>query len=178
MALPEPNARTGQSRDHGGQALLGSQASARQSLTARRSRAADRSGERHGRSIGVRVRPHRAPCGASLPVGRSVFESGRPETGVYPLTIRMLDEPGHWALTLRGHHQRGERQLGAHMIAHRPADDLARGKVEDRGEIEPSLSSGEWSRKRERFLSPNRTCAFQRIRLSIQPWLRAIATSR
>src|ERR1700729_4474644 len=55
----------------------------------------------------------------------------------------MLDEPGHGALTLRGHHQRGERQLGAHMIAHCPADDLARGKVEDRGEIEPSLSSGD-----------------------------------
>src|ERR1700677_1451031 len=53
----------------------------------------------------------------------------------------MLDEPGHWALTLRGHHQRGERQLGAHMIAHRPADDFARGKVEDRGEIEPSHPS-------------------------------------
>ena len=34
MALPGPNARTGQSRDHG-QALLGSQASARQSHTAR-----------------------------------------------------------------------------------------------------------------------------------------------
>ena len=86
MASPGPNARTGQSRDHGGQALLGSQASARQSLTARRSRAVDRSRERHGWSIGVRVRPHRAPCGASLPVGRSVFESGCPETGVYPLT--------------------------------------------------------------------------------------------
>ena len=82
-----PNARTGQSRDHEGQALLGSQASARQSLTARRSRAVDRSRERHGWSIGVRVRPHRAPHGASLPVGRSVFESGRPETGGYPLTV-------------------------------------------------------------------------------------------
>src|SRR5271165_7247958 len=92
-----PNARTGQSRDHEGQALLGSQASARQSLTARRSRAVDRSRERHGWSIGVRVRPHRAPHGASLPVGRSVFESGRPETGVYPLTIGIenprLSEP-------------------------------------------------------------------------------------
>ena len=42
-----------------GQALLGSQASARQNLTARRSRAADRSKERHGWSIGVWVRPHR-----------------------------------------------------------------------------------------------------------------------
>ena len=42
------------------QALLGSHASARQNLTARRSRVADRSGERHGsRSIGVRVRPLR-----------------------------------------------------------------------------------------------------------------------
>src|SRR5271165_1340369 len=87
MASPGPNARTGQSRDHEGQALLGSQASARQSLTARRSRAVDRSRERHGWSIGVRVRPHRAPRGASLPVGRSVFESGRPETGGYPLTV-------------------------------------------------------------------------------------------
>ena len=84
MASPGPNARTGQSRDHGGQALLGSQASARQSLTARRSRAVDRSRERHGWSIGVRVRPHRAPCGASLPVGRSVFEF-RP--------------PGNWRLS-------------------------------------------------------------------------------
>ena len=79
-----PNARTGQSRDHEGQALLGSQASARQSLTARRSRAVDRSRERHGWSIGVRVRPHRAPHGASLPVGRSVFEF-RP--------------PGNWRLS-------------------------------------------------------------------------------
>src|ERR1700723_2792011 len=85
-----PNARTGQSRDHEGQALLGSQASARQSLTARGSRAVDRSRERHGWSIGVRVRPHRAPHGASLPVGRSVLESGRPETGVYPLTDGLI----------------------------------------------------------------------------------------
>ena len=85
-----PNARTGQSRDHEGQGPSpGSQlqTSARQSLTARRSRAVDRSRERHGWSIGVRVRPHRAPHGASLPVGRSVFESGRPETGGYPLTV-------------------------------------------------------------------------------------------
>src|SRR3954471_22014586 len=42
-----------------GQALLGSQASARQNLTAGRSRAADGSRERHGWSIGVRVRPQR-----------------------------------------------------------------------------------------------------------------------
>src|SRR5271156_3141387 len=77
MASPGPNAWTGQARDHEGQALLGSQASARQSLTARRSRAADRSGERHGRSIRMRVRPHRAPRGASLS-GRSIAIRVRP----------------------------------------------------------------------------------------------------
>src|SRR3984885_3253661 len=87
-----PNARTGQARDQEGQALLGPQAAARQSLTARRSRAVHRSRERHGWSIGVRVRPHRAPHGASLPVGRSVFESGRPEAGRYPLTVRVMQQ--------------------------------------------------------------------------------------
>src|ERR1700723_1311655 len=85
------NARTGQSRDHGGQALLGSQASARQSLTARRFRAVARSREKPTWSIRRRVRPHRAPHDASLPVGRSVLESGRPETGGYPLTVRMKE---------------------------------------------------------------------------------------
>src|SRR5271169_1455192 len=83
-AWPGPNAWTGQSRDHEGQALLGSQASARQSPTARRSRAADRSGERHGRSIGMRVRPHRAPCGSSL-TGGSIAVRVRP--------------PGNWLLS-------------------------------------------------------------------------------
>jgi hypothetical protein len=79
-----PDAWTGQSRDHEGQALLGSQASARQSLTARRSRAADRSGERHGWSIGVRVRPHRAPRGASLAGGS--------------IAVRVRS-PGNWPLS-------------------------------------------------------------------------------
>jgi hypothetical protein len=83
-ASPGPNAWTGQSRDHEGQALLGSQASARQNPTARRSWAADRSGERHGRSIGMRVRPHRAPCGASL-AGGSIAVRVRP--------------PGNWRLS-------------------------------------------------------------------------------
>ena len=84
MASPGPNAWTGQSRDHEGQALLGSQASARQSLTARRFRAVDRSGERHGRSIRVRVRPHRTPCGASL--ARQVHRSE-------------VRPPGNWRLS-------------------------------------------------------------------------------
>jgi len=36
-------------------------------------------------SIWVWVRPHRAPHGASLPNGPSLWESDRPGTGDYPL---------------------------------------------------------------------------------------------
>src|ERR1700722_17400309 len=78
MASPGPNAWTGQSRDHEGQALLGSHESARQSLTARRSRAVDRSGERHGWLISVWVRPHRAPRGASLTGWSIAMRAGPP----------------------------------------------------------------------------------------------------
>src|SRR3984957_9006784 len=87
MASPGPNAWTGQSRDHEGQALLGSHESARQSLTARRSRAVDRSGERHGWSIPVWGRPHRAPRGASL-TGWSIAMRAGP--------------PGNWRLSSNG----------------------------------------------------------------------------
>src|ERR1700722_17044651 len=107
LASPGPNARTGQSRDHGGQALLGSQASARQSLTARRSRAVDRSGERHDlvdlsvgqtapgasrrqptkRSIAVRVRPPR----------NWRLSSDYPSAGIPAVTWRIKDgaDPGY-----------------------------------------------------------------------------------
>lgn len=37
----------------------------------------------------------------------------------------MTDEAFGRPLPLRGHHQRGRRQLGSHMVTHRPADGLA-----------------------------------------------------
>jgi hypothetical protein len=58
----------------------------------------------------VRVRPHRAPHGASLPVGRSVFESGRPETGRYPLTIGVEDFGP--AMDVHRLLQRGDAEVG------------------------------------------------------------------
>src|SRR4029079_8014717 len=61
----------------GGQALLGSQAPARQNLTARRSRAADRSGERHEWSIRVWVRSHRDAL-RYQPTKRSIAVRVRP----------------------------------------------------------------------------------------------------
>jgi hypothetical protein len=69
----------------GGQALLESHASARQNLTARCSRAADRSGERHGRSIGVGVRPHRDAL-RRQPTKRSIAVRVRPP-GNWPTSI-------------------------------------------------------------------------------------------
>ena len=48
-------------------------------------------------------------------------------------TAGVADETGYWSLPLRGHHQGRERQLGAHVVAHRPSDDLAGRQVEHRG---------------------------------------------
>ena len=140
MASPGPNAWTGQSRDHEGQALLGSQASARQSPTARRSRAVDRSGERHGRSIRVRVRPHRAPCGASLTRRSIAVRSGRPETGGYPLTIAVVHEPAslHGPPIMASLFQSVQDEAGMRRPAHPPADDPAgRSSVHEKLMIAP-----------------------------------------
>ena len=58
-------------------------------------------------------------------------------------TIGMADEPFGEPLPLRRHHQRRERQLGAHVVAHRPADDLARREVENSGQVKPTFVGGD-----------------------------------
>lgn len=71
--------------------FLGHKQTPRQSLTARRSRAADRSRERHvGRSECGSSHTW-TPCSASLPSDRSVFETNRPGTGYHLLTICVED---------------------------------------------------------------------------------------
>ena len=93
--------RPRQKQDH---ALLGSHAKpARRSLTARRSRAADRSKERHvGRSECGSSRTE-APCGASITDGRSVFGSDRLGTGFDRMAV--------------GIHDLGENQQVALLVA-------------------------------------------------------------
>jgi hypothetical protein len=49
--------------------------------------------------------------------------------------VQLLGRP----LPLRGHDQGCQRQLGAHMVAHRPSDDLAGRQVKHGSEIQPSL---------------------------------------
>src|SRR4051794_4363928 len=52
----------------------------------------------------------------------------------------MTDEAFGRSLPLCGHHHCGQRQLGAHMVAHGPADDLAGRQVEDGRQVQPSLT--------------------------------------
>jgi hypothetical protein len=72
----------------------------------------------------------------------------------------------------------------AQGTAQRPANHHTREHIDDHRQVQPAGSGGQWSKKQDVvelfscFSSPNRTCTFQRIRLSIQAWPMAIATSR
>jgi hypothetical protein len=89
----------------------------------------------HGRIIVAASRPaHRRfcfHCSESLAVRLGC---------VLAAAVGMADEAFGRLLPLRGHHQGGQRQLGTHMVAHRPADDFAGRQVEYGSEIQPSLT--------------------------------------
>src|SRR5450755_356293 len=79
-----------------------------------------------------------------------------------------------WAAPQAGHLQRIDDQIAAHLRLHRPAHHTAAEQVDDHGQKQPALVGWEWSKRQgvvELFpclSSPNRTCTFQRIRLSVQ----------
>ena len=52
--------------------------------------------------------------------------------------IGMTDEASARSLSLHGHHQSHQRQLGARVVAHHPADDLAGRPVEHGCELSAS----------------------------------------
>lgn len=62
--------------------------------------------------------------------------------------IRVVDQAWPWPLSLNCHQQGRERQLGPHMIPHRPANDLkltprvwlARGEIKNRRQVKPVLA--------------------------------------
>lgn len=64
-------------------------------------------------------------------------------SGVLAAAIQVTDEPGSRSLPLGSHHQGGRRQLGPHVIAHGPADDLADGEIEDGSQVESALTGGQ-----------------------------------
>ena len=89
-------------------------------------------------------------------------------------------------LALPQSHQHGlQHQLPVLATAHRPANDDPGVQINNDTQVQPqSADDSEWSKKQgvvglfPCFSSPNRTCASQRIRLSIHEWLKAMATSR
>ena len=60
--------------------------------------------------------------------------------GVLDAAVGMMDQPWRGPLTLGGHVQRVECDLGMQGLAHRPADDLAGVQVEDRGQVQPAFA--------------------------------------
>ncbi len=52
----------------------------------------------------------------------------------------MMDRPGRWPLSLDGHVQSLESDLGVQGLAHGPANDLARVHVQDRSEVQPAFA--------------------------------------
>jgi len=103
-------------------------------------------------------------------------------TGVLTALIRMMDDRFGSALR-KGHIESIKHQFGSQVIGHCPTDNAPRPDIEHDGEIQEARRGREWSKKQgvvglfPCFSSPNRTCASQRIRLSIQEWLNAMATS-
>jgi hypothetical protein len=51
----------------------------------------------------------------------------------------MMDQPIGRIAPLQGHDERVDARPGPQMVGHRPADDLARGQVLDRGRVQPAL---------------------------------------
>ena len=115
--------------------FLGHAASSRQSLTARHSRAVDRSRERHvsGRSLfGSNQTGKRS--GTNPANGRSVFESNHPRTGYHHMTICVHDL---WrAVFGDGFVQSIDAEVRVHRVTQPPTQDLACGPVHDRHEIQ------------------------------------------
>src|SRR5256714_15094211 len=52
----------------------------------------------------------------------------------------MMDQARPRAASLECHGEGGNGEFGAHMLAHRPADDLASEQVEDHGQVEPTFA--------------------------------------
>src|SRR3954464_14818698 len=50
-----------------------------------------------------------------------------------------MDQAGFRPAPLQGHDQRVHAQPGPEVVGHAPADDLARGQVLDRGQVQPAL---------------------------------------
>src|SRR4051794_26779569 len=70
----------------------------------------------------------------------SVEALRRPLESALHTPVAMVDQPRRRLPPLQAHPQGVARQLGPEVVGHRPADDLARGHVLDRGQVQPALA--------------------------------------
>jgi hypothetical protein len=77
----------------------------------------------------------------------------RPVESALRSAIRVMDQARCGSLPLPGHHQCRQRQLGLHVVAHCPTDDLARRQVEHGREIAQAAQDAEHPAKAEPALS-------------------------
>lgn len=113
--------------------LLGHKQTRRQSLTARRSRPADRSRERHAGRSEFGSSHIRTPCVASLPSDQTVFETNRAGTGYHLLTIGV--EYIRLSLASQRLLDRCDAAVRFHRDRQPPRQDLPAEPVHDGAEI-------------------------------------------
>ena len=63
--------------------------------------------------------------------------------GVLAAAVRMMDEPGGGPAGRERQRQRVEREFGAQVVGHGPADHAARVGVEQYRQVEPALPGGD-----------------------------------
>lgn len=130
--------------------------------------ALERGEETLGHRIVVRI-AHRSHRGHDAGFAASLAEG---VARVLATAVRMMDDRRGLALRDR-HVQSRQNQFRSQMRLHRPAHDPPRVHVEHHRQLQESGPSRQWSERPavvELFAglsSPNRTCTFQRIRLSI-----------
>ena len=96
--------------------------------------------------------------------------------GVLAAAIAMEDQPCLFIRNAQrpGHLQRIDDQVAPHLRLHRPAHHTTTEQIDDYSQKQPALVGGQWSERPDvvelssGLSSPNRTCTFQRIRLSVQ----------
>src|SRR5207237_4135605 len=87
----------------------------------------------HAIVIAVGLAAHRGPEAGGL------HHLALVRRGILNASIGTVDQAGARPLPRDGHLQRCQRQVGAQMIRHRPADDPAAVEVHDGGQIKPAL---------------------------------------
>ena len=85
-----------------------------------------------------RRRCRRQRCSRSRSRCRVAAALAEEQRDVLRAVIGVMDHAGARSSSRDGHLERVDDELGAQVVAHRPADDAAREAVDDRGEVEPA----------------------------------------